>query len=269
MTRTEYYFILKDKYQDVDTFSEIERTFRKVEEYFSQHERIAISVSGGSDSDCIIHLVCTYFPEYLDKCRFVFCNTGLEYDATKRHLDDIEEKYGITIDRVRGTSVVTSVRKYGVPILNKYKSNVIDAYQRGKQYAERYIFEDGAVRYHVMTFTEKQREMVRYATKNGIKISDKCCDISKKKPLHDYEKLHNIDLNITGERKAEGGEEQWLISLALKNKKAEDINLCHFGGGVTMSRRLSNRQRELDTQTVMKCGGCLVPDVLDVLSLLK
>lgn len=205
MTRTEYYFILKDKYQDVDTFSEIERTFRKVEEYFSQHERIAISVSGGSDSDCIIHLVCTYFPEYLDKCRFVFCNTGLEYDATKRHLDDIEEKYGITIDRVRGTSVVTSVRKYGVPILNKYKSNVIDAYQRGKQYAERYIFEDGAVRYHVMTFTEKQREMVRYATKNGIKISDKCCDISKKKPLHDYEKLHNIDLNITGERKAEGG----------------------------------------------------------------
>lgn len=205
MNRTEYYPILKEKYPDIDVFTEIERTFRKCEEHFSTHDRILVSVSGGSDSDCIVHIICTYFREYLDKMHFCFGNTGLEYDATKRHLCDVEDKYGIHIDRVRGKSVVWAVKEYGVPILNKYKSHVISDYQRGLAYAERNIFEDGAVRYHVMTFTAKQRAMVEYATANGIKISDKCCDISKKKPLQEYSKQHNIDLNITGERLAEGG----------------------------------------------------------------
>lgn len=205
MNRCEYYPILKEKFEDINTFSEIERTFRKCEEHLSSHDRILVSVSGGSDSDCIVHIFTTYFSEYMDKFHFVFCNTGLEYDATKRHLDYLEQKYNIKIERVRGKSVVWAVKTYGVPMLNKYKANMIDAYQRGQKHAERYIFDDDAACYHVMRFTERQREMVRYATANGIKISDKCCDVSKKKPLHDYEKSHNIDLNVTGERLAEGG----------------------------------------------------------------
>lgn len=32
-----------------------------------------------------------------------------------------------------------------------------------------------------------------------------CCDVSKKKPLKQYQKEHDIDLAVTGERKAEGG----------------------------------------------------------------
>lgn len=205
MNRCEYYPILKEKFENIEAFSEIERTFRKCEEYLAAHEQILVSVSGGSDSDCIVHIFTQYFSEYMDKFHFVFCNTGLEYDATKRHLDYLEQKYNIKIERVRGKSVVWAVKTYGVPILNKYKANMIDAYQRGQKHAERYIFDDDAACYHVMRFTERQREMVRYATANGIKISDKCCDISKKKPLHDYEKAHKIDLNVTGERYAEGG----------------------------------------------------------------
>lgn len=205
MKRVEYYPILKEKYRDVDVFAEIEHTFRRCEEIFSTHDRILVSVSGGSDSDCIVHIICTYFPEFIEKMHFVFGDTGLEYDATKRHLRDIEDRYNINIDKVRGKSVVWAVRKYGVPILNKYKSHVISDYQRGLEYASRNIFEDGAVRYHAMRFTDRQKDMVRYATQNGIKISDKCCDVSKKKPLQDYAKQYNIDLNITGERLAEGG----------------------------------------------------------------
>lgn len=205
MDRSEYYQILKDRYEDVGILEDVAYTFQKFEEHFATHERIMVSISGGSDSDCITHIIVTYFPEYIDKCHFVFCDTGLEYEATKRHIKYMQERYGIEIKTVHGTSVVTAVSQYGVPILNKYKSNVIEAYQRGKQYAERYIFDDSLGTFHVMRFTDKQREMVRYATSNGIKISDKCCDVSKKKPLQDYEAEHDIDLNVTGERRAEGG----------------------------------------------------------------
>ena len=159
MKRYQYYPILKDKYPDINVFSEIERTFRKIEQHFGSHERILISVSGGSDSDCIVHLVCNYFPEYLDKCRFVFVNTGLEYTATKRHIDDLECKYKIKIDRIRGKSVVTAIRQYGFPILSKIKSKYINYYLRGVPSGEKYVFMDG---YKIarLRFTENQKSMV-------------------------------------------------------------------------------------------------------------
>ena len=223
MYRSEYYPILQEKFEDLNVLSEIDRTFRKIIEHFDQHENIMISVSGGSDSDCIVHMLVTYFPEYLYKCHFVFCNTGLEYDATKRHLEYVENKYGIRIERVRGKSVVWAVRTYGIPILNKYKSNMISAYQRGLTFAEKYVFQDGVAKHNVMRFTEKQRAMVRYATENNIMISDKCCDISKKNPLKKYQKEHHIDLNVTGERRAEGGRR----ALSHKSCYEEHVRGCH------------------------------------------
>lgn len=206
MERWEYEPLLKEKYQDVEVFSEIARTFRKILEHIGSHERISISVSGGSDSDCIVHLICTYFPEYLDKCRFVFVNTGLEYDATKRHLCDLEKRYGITIDRIRGQSVVTAVRKYGFPILSKFKATQINRWQKGSEYSKNIIFYDGVKSFNAMKFNKRQQELAVYLKENNIAVSAACCDYSKKKPIHTYVHTYSIDLNVTGERKAEGGQ---------------------------------------------------------------
>lgn len=38
---------------------------------------------------------------HIDKCSFLFVNTGLEYKATIDHLDYLEDRYRIHIDRVR------------------------------------------------------------------------------------------------------------------------------------------------------------------------
>lgn len=206
MRRFEYEPILKQKYPDVEIFSEIVRTFRKIEEHIGSHERISISVSGGSDSDCIVHLICTYFPEYLDKCKFVFVNTGLEYDATKRHLCDLEAKYGIQIDRIRGMSVVTVCRKYGFPIISKMKSHMLGQYVDGKKWPVDYIFGDKINTFNSFNFTEGQKQLALYLKENNIKVSRECCTYSKKKPLSDYQTEHHIDLIVTGERKAEGGQ---------------------------------------------------------------
>lgn len=202
MKRAEYYTLLKEQYTDIDTFSDILHTFRRIEQYVEPAENVLVSVSGGSDSDCIVHILCKYFPEYLYKCFFVFVDTGLEYKATKQHLKDLESKYGITIDRIRGKSVVWAVREYGIPLLNKCKARKLSQYLKGTPKGEYVIFEKES---KIFGFTEKERELALYCKANGIRVSEKCCDVSKKKPLHEYAKQNHIDLTITGERKAEGG----------------------------------------------------------------
>lgn len=191
-------------YEDI-TRAAVINTCIKIKQYFSTHDSIQISVSGGADSDCIVHLICKYFPEYLHKCHFAFVNTGLEYDATKRHLSYLEERYRIQIDRIRGKSVVYACKNYGFPILSKFKSHFIDLYLRDLPSGYKYIFGDGVKSYHSMQFTENQKKLVLYLKENNIKVSAKCCDISKKKPLSEYVKKHKCDLVCTGERKAEDG----------------------------------------------------------------
>ena len=189
------------EYEDI-TRAAVINTCIKIQQYFRDHDAIQISVSGGSDSDCIVHLICKYFPEYIEKCYFVFVNTGLEYAATKRHLCDLERKYGIRIDRIRGQSVVTSVKEWGVPILSKAKSKEIRNYLLGQPYAIKRVTELKG-RYG---YTDGQLAMIAYIKENGIKVSDMCCTKSKKAPLKRYAKQHHIDLTVTGERRAEGGQ---------------------------------------------------------------
>lgn len=215
MNRPEFAAAIREKYmlnESLDTGHRFEvydalfHTGSKLLEYFGSHERIAISVSGGSDSDCIVHLVCTYFPEFLEKCKFVFVNTGLEYDATKRHLCDLEKRYGITIDRIRGQSVVTVVRERGVPILSKMKSHMLGQYVSGKKWPVDYIFGTKIHTYNSFKFTKNQQELARYLKENNIAVSRDCCTYSKKKPLTQFQNEHDIDLAVTGERKSEGGQ---------------------------------------------------------------
>lgn len=202
MQQSEWYPIIKEKYSDADTIAQIDRTFNKINEYFLSRDKILVSVSGGSDSDCIVHIVCTYFPEYLPKCNFVFVNTGLEFRATKRHLCELENKYGIEIERIRGKSVVWATRNYGLPILNKAKAKSLSLFLRRTPKGHYLVFEANG---SYFGFTESERALARYLDENHIMVSSKCCDVSKKKPIEDYIKKHNITLDVTGERRSEGG----------------------------------------------------------------
>ena len=99
-------------------------TNAKVEEY----NRITVSVSGGSDSDIMIDM----FTKCDDnkKVKYVFFDTGLEYQATKDHLDYLEDKYNIRIDREKAIkSVPLSCKQYGQPFLSKFASEMINRLQ--------------------------------------------------------------------------------------------------------------------------------------------
>lgn len=184
----------------------IMNTMAKMALHLQTHESICVSVSGGSDSDIIVHMIATYFREYLPKIHFVFINTGLEYAATKRHIEEIQEKYDVVIETIRGESVVTAVRKYGVPIISKEYSMLVDGVQRNA--GESYVRKLSQTREENPRYalSKNQRELAQYLIDNDIHVSKKCCDVSKKKPAHQYYKTIGADLVITGERRSEGGQ---------------------------------------------------------------
>lgn len=201
----------------------INNTLGKMAFYLSSHESISVSVSGGSDSDVIVHMICTNFREYLPKIHFVFANTGLEYQATLRHLEYLENRYGITINRVRGVPIPRAVKKYGVPFVSKQASEYMGRLQNhGFEWeggnleglVAKYEKCRAALRWWCNDWGEKSRfnidwnkglkaNMVKRPPK--FQISAMCCQKSKKEPLTKFQKSIKADMVITGERKSEGG----------------------------------------------------------------
>ena len=92
------------------------------------YDNIAVSISGGSDSDIMLDII-----ERLRRgkyIRYVWFDTGLEYQATKNHLDYLEKKYHIQIDRVKAIKPIPlACRQYGQPFLNKKVSDCIKRLQ--------------------------------------------------------------------------------------------------------------------------------------------
>lgn len=219
-------------------------TIGKFASLLPQYNSICVSVSGGSDSDVIVHIIATHFREYLEKINFIFADTGIEYQATKDHLDYLEKRYKIKIERLRGTPIPIAVKKYGVPFISKKFS---DSFQRLQKHGFKWEDEDfstlyaryprckAALRFWCNDWGEKSRfniEWVRYlkefliVAKPEIKFSSMCCNVSKKAPLEKYQKSVNCDLFITGERRSEGGARASAHTSCFE--KPKNIGIAHF-----------------------------------------
>lgn len=194
-------------------------TCKKIQDHFREYDNILISVSGGSDSTCIVHLICKYFPEYIKKCHFVFIDTGIEYKATKEHICYLQNRYNINIKTIHGKSVVWAVKKYGIPILNKEKSQTIHYYMLGKQWAVERVQN----RYGRLSFSENEKNMIRFCMQNDISIFERCCYHAKKSPIAKYMKDNECGINVTGERKCEGGMRSFSHKTCFEVHKNGDI----------------------------------------------
>lgn len=187
--------------------------------------KIMVSISGGYDSDVFLDLLLRVCPKR--KLTFVFFDTGIEYEATKAHLTDLEEKYDIKIDRQRAKIPVPSgCKKYGVPFLSKDASAKINSLQNNNfDFANdgRLTLEVLVEKYPRCTAALKwwcnAKEQKRYNIRRTgahlkdfmidnpptFKISSRCCEGAKKQSSHEYEKHHEFDCKCMGLRKAEGG----------------------------------------------------------------
>ena len=163
-----------------------------------------------------------------DKTTFVFFNTGLEYEATKRQIQYLNDRYGIEIQVITPVKPIPlCVKQHGVPFWSKHVSEMMMRLQKhGFQWEdepidvllEKYPKCKSALQWwcndHKGTETRPSSLNIAYvrwlkefiiANPPNFRISNKCCHYAKKEPVKKYMKSKNFDLSCVGIRQAEGG----------------------------------------------------------------
>lgn len=203
--------------------------YAKAQSVIQKHNTAVCGISGGSDSDIVLDII--HNVDESGKVTYCWFDTGLEYQATKEHLDFLEKKYGITIQRIKAVKPIPlCVKQYGIPFLSKYVSQQMALLQK-----HGFKWEDGP--YEVLTqkygrcssalkwwcntydvcpdgriipskFSIGRNRFLReFIMQNppDFPISNKCCEYAKKKTAKQVIDQYDADLDITGIRKSEGG----------------------------------------------------------------
>lgn len=204
-----------------------------------EHPSATCSYSGGSDSDILIDIIERVRKIYkLPPVHYAFFNTGLEMEATKRHVAETAEKYGVNIETYRPKrNIVNATREFGLPFVSKIMSAGLEGIQKkniplsiADEYAaaddkeakrqelrERYpkcestinflccCNSKGEPRPNIQLVINSSKYMLDFIKDNPIpfKVSNRCCDICKKQVAHELQK--GFEMVITGERRDEGG----------------------------------------------------------------
>ncbi len=217
--------------------------FAKCQMQIRNHQKILVSVSGGSDSDVMMDLFVRCGGK--EKTTFVFFNTGLEYEATKRQLQYLNKKYDVEIQIIPPIKPIpTCVKEHGVPFWSKHVSEMISRLQRHDFKWEDEPFEtliekypnckaaldwwcnrnslgrrDGRVSSFDIGYVKGLKEFL-ISNPPTFRISNRCCHYAKKMPVKKYLKEHSFDLNCMGVRKSEGG----IRSVSYKNCYTESMD---------------------------------------------
>lgn len=217
-----------DKLLTVNNFA-IFDGYAKAQSVLGRHSEVICSLSGGSDSDIVLDILSHV--DTVGNIHYCFYDTGLEFEATREHLDYLEQKYGIEIERVKAVKPIpTCVREYGVPFLSKYVSEQMMRLQKhGFKWEDKplqellaeypncktalqwwsnayYSDEKGEVKMSRFSIN-RNKWLKEFIMQNppDFPISNKCCEFAKKKPAKLLIKKYGADLEVVGVRKAEGG----------------------------------------------------------------
>lgn len=163
------------------TFEEkIQRTKELILEWYLQYKgQVYVSFSGGKDSSVLLHIArsikgCSDIPA-------VFCDTGLEYPEVREHVRGVENviwiKPKLTFKQV--------IEKYGYPIVSKEQAGYIYDLRHSKSEKLKDIRLNGGGKNGT---TGKLSKRWRPLVNADFEITNKCCDVMKKRPMKFFEK---------------------------------------------------------------------------------
>ena len=134
-----------------------------------------VSFSGGKDSTVLLHIVRNLYPDI----EAVFVDTGLEYPEIRQF---VKSFHTVTILRpeMRFDKVL---EKYGYPIVSKEVSECIDQ-------ARKYLKDNKHYKYRMDKLNGKKSShncpQWKFLLDAPFKISNKCCNVMKKTPVHNF-----------------------------------------------------------------------------------
>jgi len=208
---------LEDHLIFVDTFAKIHSVLGEYKD-----KEVRLSYSGGSDSDTVAYLL-----KYLGyNVKSVIYDTGLEYQATWRHVDYMRS-LGYDIEVVKPPkSIPNTIYHYGQPFISKHVSDMMERLKYNhfdykndgnlsfdEAYAK-YPHSKSALRWWTDNNVSKSnniswnRGLKDFLIMNGglpFPTSAHCCYNTKKLPSKLYARQNNVALLMLGIRRAEGG----------------------------------------------------------------
>lgn len=254
-----------------------EKTKARIREWVNHFgaDGVYVSFSGGKDSTVLLHLVRSIYPGV----EAVFVNTGLEYPEIQEFVKSFENTT-ILRPKMRFDEVI---KKYGYPIISKEVSECVSqgkiSLQTGK-YASRLLkllgeFKDKDGRKSI--YNHEKYKPLLYVDFN---ISHDCCNVMKKKPVHDFCKQTG-KMPITAQTTEESllREQQWLKNgcngFAMKKPisnpmsfwteqdiltyiKQNNLPIAKVYGEIVYDNGNGERYNNLlfENGTKLKCTGC-------------
>ena len=242
MSKTEYksrVYTDRPDYADFDAPAKFQAISAIIARRLREHANAICSYSGGADSDIMIDLIeRTRKMHRLPPVKYAFFNTGLEMKATKDHVKEVAEKYGVEIETFRPkVNIVMATREHGVPFVSKIMSaglsqwqkkgvplSIADEYNEAEdkeakrqELRERYpkcesvinflccCNSAGEPRPNIQLVINSSKYMLDFIKENppDFQISADCCTYCKKNMAHKVQK--GYEMVITGERRDEGG----------------------------------------------------------------
>lgn len=161
----------------------INHALKRIKEFYkSQDGQVYVAFSGGKDSTVLLHLVRSLYPNVIA----VFSNTTNEFVEILEFVRVTENVHTVNPK----ISFNETVRQFGFPLVSKKVSRAITDLKNPKpsNYNTRKMYMTGEKRDGTFTKNFKLARKWKPLIRAPFDITNKCCDILKKEPLHRYEK---------------------------------------------------------------------------------
>lgn len=168
----------------------VAKTKLRIREWVNEFgvEGVYVAFSGGKDSTVLLHIVRELYPHV----EAVFVNTGLEYPEIQRFVKSFDN---VTILRpkMRFDEVI---KNFGYPIISKDVAQAVfdsrtQATLNGVDVRETKLYNRGfnPESEYAKKYPSFCRVKYDHLFDMPFKVSHRCCDVMKKKPTKEYEKL--------------------------------------------------------------------------------
>lgn len=177
---------------NMDFEKKIRHAKKVIERALDAHSNWAVSYSGGRDSTILSHLM-VY--EMGIKVPHVMSNTRMEYPET---IQQVNSWYGKL--REEGVSCNTCFPEFRPNVL--WKKIGVPVWSKEIAYKYRKFSKSKSDKVPSYVPDNLKSEFIR-AKDAGIKITEKCCDYLKKKPMKKWDKENGVKGHFTGVRCSE------------------------------------------------------------------